>query len=256
MFKPSVDPQSLDPSSGPLPSSPAAGVLVDCKRFSPGGRPRVQAIPKPKEPPLRSLPVGPPPRKSRARRRKSKQHWRTPAALFGIGMAIVVLLTLGSLYLCQSPAHADDAAHHTSFTPREVRPDNLPADNFASTLPMEPIPLYVKPLPPSLPTVSFIKPAPQPSAPAANMAVNHPPDNALATPPSIAANFTDPDGGVKAFAIARPVEPSIATPASDFCGTAVSFVATPLMAGQQAAKEHKLLFVLHVSGNFEDPGFT
>jgi hypothetical protein len=41
-----------------------------------------------------------------------------------------------------------------------------------------------------------------------------------------------------------------------FCGTAVAFVASPRAAGEQAIKQHKLLFVLHVSGNFEDPGFT
>ena len=42
----------------------------------------------------------------------------------------------------------------------------------------------------------------------------------------------------------------------DFCGTAVTFVPTPKLAAEEAAKQHKLVFVLHVSGNFEDPGFT
>jgi hypothetical protein len=41
-----------------------------------------------------------------------------------------------------------------------------------------------------------------------------------------------------------------------FCGTAVNFVASPKLAEEEAAKQHKLVFVLHVSGNFEDPGFT
>jgi hypothetical protein len=39
-------------------------------------------------------------------------------------------------------------------------------------------------------------------------------------------------------------------------GTAVEFVDTPSAAAQQAKKEQKLVFVLHVSGNFEDPRFT
>jgi hypothetical protein len=42
----------------------------------------------------------------------------------------------------------------------------------------------------------------------------------------------------------------------DFFGTAVTFLATPKLAGEQAEKDQKLQFLLHVSGNFEDPGFT
>ena len=39
-------------------------------------------------------------------------------------------------------------------------------------------------------------------------------------------------------------------------GTAVQFVETPRQAAEQAKKEQKLVFVLHVSGHFEDPGLT
>jgi hypothetical protein len=39
-------------------------------------------------------------------------------------------------------------------------------------------------------------------------------------------------------------------------GTSVKFVKTPSDAGTQALKEEKLVFVLHVSGDFEDPDFT
>jgi hypothetical protein len=39
-------------------------------------------------------------------------------------------------------------------------------------------------------------------------------------------------------------------------GTSVQFVDTPSEAARQAAKEEKLVFVLHVSGHFEDPRFT
>ncbi len=39
-------------------------------------------------------------------------------------------------------------------------------------------------------------------------------------------------------------------------GTTVDFVDTPSEAARQAKKEEKLVFVLHVSGNFEDPRFT
>jgi hypothetical protein len=39
-------------------------------------------------------------------------------------------------------------------------------------------------------------------------------------------------------------------------GTAVKFVTTPSEAAKLALKEEKLVFVLHVSGDFEDPDFT
>jgi hypothetical protein len=39
-------------------------------------------------------------------------------------------------------------------------------------------------------------------------------------------------------------------------GTSVEFAETPQHAATQAKKEQKLVFVLHVSGNFEDPRFT
>jgi hypothetical protein len=39
-------------------------------------------------------------------------------------------------------------------------------------------------------------------------------------------------------------------------GTTVEFVPTPKEAAEIAKKEEKLVFVLHVSGNFETPEFT
>jgi len=39
-------------------------------------------------------------------------------------------------------------------------------------------------------------------------------------------------------------------------GTQVEFVDTPSEAAKLAKKQEKLVFVLHVSGNFEDPRFT
>ena len=43
---------------------------------------------------------------------------------------------------------------------------------------------------------------------------------------------------------------------SGSCGTAIDFYDNPSEAAKQAAKAQKLVFVLHVSGNFEDPRFT
>jgi hypothetical protein len=39
-------------------------------------------------------------------------------------------------------------------------------------------------------------------------------------------------------------------------GTSIEWVDTPSDAANQAKKEEKLVFVLHVSGHFEDPGVT
>jgi hypothetical protein len=39
-------------------------------------------------------------------------------------------------------------------------------------------------------------------------------------------------------------------------GTAIDFMDTPSEAARQAKKDEKLVFVLHVSGHFEDPRFT
>jgi hypothetical protein len=39
-------------------------------------------------------------------------------------------------------------------------------------------------------------------------------------------------------------------------GTSIEFLDTPSEAARKALKEEKLVFVLHVSGNFEDPRHT
>jgi hypothetical protein len=46
------------------------------------------------------------------------------------------------------------------------------------------------------------------------------------------------------------------TPFREGHGTSVEFVPTPADASQLACSSRKLLFLLHVSGNFEKPGFT
>jgi hypothetical protein len=54
---------------------------------------------------------------------------------------------------------------------------------------------------------------------------------------------------------AKPLQPAAETCSGDF-GTSVKFLPTPSDAANAAYKEHKLVFVLHVSGDFEDPDFT
>jgi hypothetical protein len=53
--------------------------------------------------------------------------------------------------------------------------------------------------------------------------------------------------------------PPIVKPAEASCGkhgTTVEFVGTPSEAAREAKKEQKLVFILHVSGYFEDPKLT
>jgi hypothetical protein len=59
--------------------------------------------------------------------------------------------------------------------------------------------------------------------------------------------------------IAATLAAVVAAPAAaaEGCfGTRVEFVDTPKEAAALARKQEKLVFVLHVSGNFEDPRFT
>ncbi|HTU22362.1 MAG TPA: hypothetical protein VMG10_30260 [Gemmataceae bacterium] len=60
-------------------------------------------------------------------------------------------------------------------------------------------------------------------------------------------------------AAVRPVKPIALKKDGATCGshgTQVEFLDTPSEAAKVAKKEQKLVFVLHVSGNFEDPRFT
>jgi hypothetical protein len=60
------------------------------------------------------------------------------------------------------------------------------------------------------------------------------------------------------LAVAAAVGFAPAARAADACGfgTAVEFVDSPREAAALAKKQEKLVFVLHVSGHFEDPQFT
>jgi len=57
--------------------------------------------------------------------------------------------------------------------------------------------------------------------------------------------------------VPRPEAPPVNDPAcAAVPGTAVEFVKNPLTAFKLAAAESKLVFMIHLSGNFEDKGFT
>jgi hypothetical protein len=57
--------------------------------------------------------------------------------------------------------------------------------------------------------------------------------------------------------VAQPVQDHKCTTCGENTfGTSIEFVGTPSEAANRAVKEQKLVFVLHVSGHFEDPGVT
>jgi len=51
-------------------------------------------------------------------------------------------------------------------------------------------------------------------------------------------------------------QPRPSKPGRDFYGTRVEFVRNPTEAAKIAKEEDRLTYILHVSGNFEDDGFT
>lgn len=68
---------------------------------------------------------------------------------------------------------------------------------------------------------------------------------------------SDPRSGKPAQPV--PAVPTVIDEQPAACGnhgTTVEFVESPSAAARQALKEEKLVFVLHVSGHFEDPRFT
>jgi hypothetical protein len=76
------------------------------------------------------------------------------------------------------------------------------------------------------------------------------------------ARGSELSGGVASGPKALPAKPAVTkeVPAEKATcgshGTSVEFLDTPSEAAKEAKKAGKLVFVLHVSGNFEDPRFT
>lgn len=61
------------------------------------------------------------------------------------------------------------------------------------------------------------------------------------------------------FGASTAIGPQTAARGADTCeghGTSVNFFDSPSTAAKHALEDEKLVFVLHVSGNFETPDFT
>lgn len=79
----------------------------------------------------------------------------------------------------------------------------------------------------------------------------------LATAHGQQLTASDPRGGPVPAAVARPQKAEPAKKDEGGChGTSIDFVDSPREAAELAKKKEKLVFVLHVSGHFEDPRFT
>ena len=90
--------------------------------------------------------------------------------------------------------------------------------------------------------------------PAVEVAVNLP-------APAPAAPTSAPESPAEEEAPPPPVAPAAPAqaeprPTGQTYGTSVTFLASPEEAMRVAQREHKLVFVLHVSGNFEESCFT
>ncbi|MDB5312530.1 MAG: hypothetical protein JWO38_6732 [Gemmataceae bacterium] len=101
-----------------------------------------------------------------------------------------------------------------------------------------------------------------------------PPDNEIPPPRAIVVRAADPVTVPVVVPVPMPAEEAVAVkpPAPEFklpdtellpqpnkCqsfGTRVRFHKGPGEATEEAVKAKKMLFVLHISGHFEDPGFT
>jgi hypothetical protein len=157
-----------------------------------------------------------------------------------VGLAVLLaVFLLGGLVLLirRTPADADpEAAPTVSQASGQPRPD----------LPLAGPPAKGEPTPPALP-------APPPVAPPAPPGITDPP---LAGPaaPAPAAPAPAPDENPPKVGQSEPAAPACAV--DHRFGTSVNFVDSPTEAAEKALKDKKLLFVLHVAGNFEKDCFT
>jgi hypothetical protein len=72
----------------------------------------------------------------------------------------------------------------------------------------------------------------------------------------VVAQAKDPPVKSKPLPLNPLDKPKAATSCSGDYGTSILFEETPKEAAARAKKEEKLVFVLHVSGHFEDPKLT
>lgn len=124
----------------------------------------------------------------------------------------------------------------------------------------EPV-VIAKTVEPTVAAQAGVKPAapdPADASPGAAKAGPTPPPSLTPSQPPVAAASTDADT-IAALLAKMPQQPAVCDPKGPkcvACGTAVNLIGDPELAAQEAVKEHKLLFVIHLAGNLEEARFT
>ena len=155
-------------------------------------------------------------------------HWKPVAAAAAVGLLLVVAVVAWA-----ARHHRRAAADADSTAAPPVRERAAPAKTTAAPSPFVPVLKGV-----AVAAVNGVPSRPVAAASVAPLAVPEP----IAPPPETrmaAVAAAEPDG-----AVCRKF------------GTSVDFDPNPTHAAKRAAETEKLLLVLHVSGNFEDSGFT
>jgi hypothetical protein len=236
------------------------GILVDCKRYKTKVRQTGVSCPPPVAPVVPPAQAGPVP----------SGFWIVPVVALGLGLLFVLSVAAGSVHgWLMSPSEAAIAQPTAVVAAAPASQDKQPVAHKQPAV--APAKVNVK-APTTPPPPKDPAPSPKQLLPLeiAAAAVTQPAGTAVEDLGSL-------DNRVEVVRVEpapgqEPVKDVVTEPVptangdtcttgtckgtGDFCGTTVTFLASPKIAGDEALKEHKLLFVLHVSGNFEDPGFT
>jgi hypothetical protein len=260
-------PSSTGPSSATNSSTPRMGILVDCQRFT--AKVRQGRLPSTTKSVSRAkAPAGPGPRIPRPRATVGPC-WFRPRYMVALGLGSLFFLSVsgGALYgfltstrepTISSFQHADTGTHDFQVAQKQERvpvaaavkaPDKAapkapPKKDLASTPPALTLPIT------SLGGSGQTPPPVGATGPLTQ-------DKSVKAEPVIAKEPPQkPVQEVAAKLEADTCSAAVCKGSGSFCGTAVTFLPSPKIAEEEAVKQHKLVFVLHVSGNFEDPGFT
>jgi hypothetical protein len=229
------------------------GILVDCKHY----QAKIRRAGFSSPPVYLAAPVVPP-AAAPARALSGSGSWAFPVVALVLGLLFFLSVTAGALHArltsAREPAFAEAAMPPAPAASPKAKP-------AAKTPPRkEPAPkAALTPAPAPMP-------APTPGIENAAVSVQKAP----LAPDDAGSPAKVEEVKIESVAAKEPIQKlvkdveqdaalcSTAAPkgSGDFCGTAVTFLPSPKLAAEEALKQHKLLFVLHVSGNFEDPGFT
>jgi hypothetical protein len=212
----------------PPGGSPRLGIFVDCKRF----RKKSLTCPPQSQPRMRA--------ESTAWRPRS---WQFGVMLAALGLIFLLAVTASALSVLLPPERDRDPVMQASS-------QQISQPVFAKAMPKA----VVKP-PAKIASVKNTAVSEQ-----ASTVRDNPRSPEKIDPPAveIIAAVEPPKSQVMEVSVKDDASctSGVCSGSGDFCSTAVHFLASPKLAEEEAAKQHKLVFVLHVSGNFEDPGFT